>query len=41
MGILRKDSNVDLKGIWAMIEKDKKKAEFNDVDDGPDESEDD
>ena len=39
-GILRKDSTEDLKGIWAMIEKDTKKAEIQEVEEEPDESED-
>lgn len=39
-GVLRKDSTEDLKGIWAMIEKDKKKVENGQIDEDPDESED-
>lgn len=39
-GVLRKDSTEDLKGIWAMIENDKKKAELNEIDEDLDESED-
>lgn len=39
-GLLRKDSTEDLKGIWAMIENDKKKAELNDIDEEIDESDD-
>lgn len=39
-GVLWKDSTEDLKGIWAMIENDKKKAELNEIDEDIDESED-
>ena len=38
---MRKDSTEDLKGIWAMIEKDKKKADLNDLEEEPNESDDD
>ena len=39
-GVLWKDSTEDLKGIWAMIENDKKKADLNEIDEDIDESED-